>query len=211
MRPARQNWASLIHCCIVKPPLKSLKTALLTGLLIILPAWLALLLLLKVLAQLGILVKPIADKLPDGINHPQLIAVVVFILVCLLTGILVRTTAGRVIGKSLGDHVLSRIPGYETLRNIARQFSDIETTEGFKPALIEVEDGCLAPAFLIENHENGQSTVFMPSVPTPMAGAILIMPSDRVHPVDVPVATMMKCISKWGAGSSELLASMKSR
>jgi|GEM_PF-6191435 len=41
--------------------------------------------------------------------------------------------------------------------------------------------------------------------------AILIMPSDRVHPIDVPVATMMKCISKWGEGTSELLASMKSR
>ena len=195
----------------MKSPLKSIKTAIFTGLLIILPAWLALLLLLKVLAQLGVLVKPIADKLPDSINHPQLIAVVLFILLCLLAGMLVHTTAGQTIGKSVGDHVLNRIPGYEALRNIARQFSNVETTDGFKPALIEVEDGCLAPAFLIENHENGQSTVFMPSVPTPMAGAIFIMPSDRVHPIDVPVSTMMKCISKWGEGTSELLASMKSR
>lgn len=194
----------------MKSPLQSLKTAFVTGLLIILPAWLALLLLLKVLAQLGVLVKPIADKLPDSINHPQLIAVVLFILLCLLAGMLVHTTAGQTIGKSVGDHVLNRIPGYEALRNITRQFSDVETTDGFKPALIEVEDGCLAPAFLIENHENGQSTVFMPSVPTPMAGAIFIMPSDRVHPIDVPVTTMMKCISKWGEGTSELLASLKS-
>ena len=194
----------------MKSPLQSLKTAIFTGLLIILPAWLALLLLLKVLAQLGVLVKPIADKLPDSINHPQLIAVVLFILLCLLAGMLVHTTAGQTIGKSVGDHVLNRIPGYEALRNIARQFSNVETTDGFKPALIEVEDGCLAPAFLIENHENGQSTVFMPSVPTPMAGAIFIMPSDRVHPIDVPVTTMMKCISKWGEGTSELLASLKS-
>ena len=194
----------------MKSPLQSLKTAFVTGLLIILPAWLALLLLLKVLAQLGVLVKPIADKLPDSINHPQLIAVVLFILLCLLAGMLVHTTAGQTIGKSVGDHVLNRIPGYEALRNIARQFSNVETTDGFKPALIEVEDGCLAPAFLIENHENGQSTVFMPSVPTPMAGAIFIMPSDRVHPIDVPVTTMMKCISKWGEGTSELLASLKS-
>jgi uncharacterized membrane protein len=42
-------------------------------------------------------------------------------------------------------------------------------------------------------------------VPTPMAGSIFIMPSERVHPIDVPVTAMMKCISKWGAGSSELL------
>jgi uncharacterized membrane protein len=49
----------------------------------------------------------------------------------------------------------------------------------------------------------------MPSVPTPMAGSIFIMPSGRVHPIDIPVTTMMKCISKWGSGSAELLAAMK--
>jgi hypothetical protein len=41
-----------------------------------------------------------------------------------------------------------------------------------------------------------------------MAGSILIMPSERVHPVDVPVPTMMKCISKWGTGSSGILSAM---
>jgi len=191
--------------------LQSIKTALLTGLLIVLPAWLALLLLLKVLAKLAVMVKPIASKLPDTINHPQLVAVVVFLLVCLLVGLLVHTTAGLAIGKRLTDNILNRIPGYQALSNITRQFSSVESNDNFKPALIDVEDGCLAPAFLIENHEDGQITVFMPSVPTPMAGAIFIMPSDRVHPIDVPVATMMKCISKWGEGTSELLASLKSR
>ena len=191
--------------------LQSIKTALITGLLIVLPAWLALLLLLKVLAKLAVMVKPIASKLPDTINHPQLVAVVVFLLVCLLVGLLVHTTAGLAIGKRLTDNILNRIPGYQALSNITRQFSSVESNDNFKPALIDVEDGCLAPAFLIENHEDGQITVFMPSVPTPMAGAIFIMPSDRVHPIDVPVATMMKCISKWGEGTSELLASLKSR
>ena len=191
--------------------LQSIKTALLTGLLIVLPAWLALLLLLKVLAKLAVMVKPIASKLPDTINHPQLVAVVVFLLVCLLVGLLVHTTAGLAIGKSLTDNILNRIPGYQALSNITRQFSSVESNDNFKPALIDVEDGCLTPAFLIENHEDGQITVFTPSVPTPMAGAIFIMPSDRVHPIDVPVATMMKCISKWGEGTSELLASLKSR
>ena len=122
-----------------------------------------------------------------------------------MVGILVQTTFGRLIGKTLGDNVFNRVPGYQSLRNIARQFHDMDARDGFKPALIEVEDGCLAPAFLIDIHADGNSTVFMPSVPTPMAGSIFIMPSARVHPIDVPVTTMMKCISKWGAGSGELL------
>jgi uncharacterized membrane protein len=192
----------------MKQPIEFLKSALVTGLLIVLPAWLAILLLIKLLVKLGVLVKPLAAQMPAGVNHPQIIAALVFILLCLLVGILVHTAIGRLIGKTLGENVFNRVPGYQSLRNIARQFHDMDARDGFKPALIEVEDGCLAPAFLIDIHANGNSTVFMPSVPTPMAGSIFIMPSGRVHPIDVPVTTMMKCISKWGTGSGELLAAL---
>jgi len=190
-------------------PLQLLKSALVTGILIVLPAWLALLLLIKLLVQIGILVRPIAKHMPKGVDHPQIIAGIVFLMICLLVGILVHTAIGRIIGRTLGENAFNRVPGYQPLRNIARQFSDMDARDGFKPALIEVEDGCLAPAFLIDVHADGNSTVFMPSVPTPMAGSIFIMPSDRVHPIDVPVTTMMKCISKWGAGSGELLAALE--
>ena len=194
----------------MKRPLELLKSALVTGLLIVLPAWLALLLLLQLLLKLGVLVKPIAAQMPKGVDHPQLVALAVFMVICLLVGLLVHTAVGRVIGRTLGDNVFNRVPGYQPLRNIARQFSDMNAHDGFKPALIEVEDGCLAPAFLIDAHDNGFSTVFMPSVPTPMAGSVFIMPSGRVHPIDIPVTTMMKCISKWGSGSAELLSALKS-
>lgn len=195
----------------MKSILLGLKSALVTGLLIVLPAWLALLLFFKVLVQLGVLVKPVASHMPEGINHTKVIAFLVFLLICLVVGILFHTTLGRRIGAMLGENIFSHIPGYQSLRSIARQFTDVDAKEGFKPALIEVEDGCLAPAFIIEIHDNGQSTVFLPSVPTPMAGSLFIMPSDRVHPVDVPVTTMMKCITKWGAGSGRLLAALPGR
>jgi uncharacterized membrane protein len=192
----------------MKHSLKFLKSALVAGLLIVLPAWLSLLLLLQLLVKLGVLVKPLAAQMPTGINHPQIIAAIVFILLCLSIGMLGHTSVGRFVGKTLCEGVFNRVPGYQSLRNIARQFDDMDARDGFKPALIEVEDGCLAPAFLIDIHADGNSTVFMPSVPTPMAGSIFIMPSRRVHPIDVPVTTMMKCISKWGTGSAELLAGL---
>jgi uncharacterized membrane protein len=189
----------------MRAPLANLKSALVTGLLIVLPAWLALLLLVKLLVKLGVLVRPISKQMPEGINHPHIVAGLALLLLCLIVGILVNTAIGRTIGRSLGENFFAHVPGYQSLRNIARQFGDTTMRDGFRPALIDVEDGCLAPAFLIEVHANGRSTVFMPSVPTPMAGSIFIMPSERVHPIDVPVTAMMKCISKWGAGSSDLL------
>ncbi len=191
--------------------LQQLKSAFVTGLLVVLPAWLAVLLLLKVLVQLGVLVKPVSNRLPEGINHPQLAAILVFLIFCLLVGLLVHTRVGRLLGKALGENVFAHVPGYQPLRGIAKQFADFDSAEGFKPALIEVEDGCLAPAFLIESHANGWNTVFMPSVPTPMAGSIFIMPGARVHPVEIPVAAMIRCISKWGSGSAGILAAHENR
>lgn len=189
--------------------LKTLKSALVTGLFVVLPAWLALLLLLKILTKLGVIVKPIAGQMPKGIDHPTLIALATFLVICLLVGLLFNTTIGKAIGNAIEDTVFDRIPGYASLRAIAAQSAGFESEQDFQPALIEVEDGCLAPAFFIEAHDNGFSTVFMPSVPTPMAGAIFIMPDERIHVIDVPVTTMMKCISKWGSGSSELVKAMK--
>ena len=55
-------------------------------------------------------------------------------------------------------------------------------------------------------HTGERCTVFVPSVPTPMTGAIYIIARNRVHRLDVPVTAMMKCISKWGASISQLLA-----
>jgi len=189
--------------------LKSLKTALVTGLFVVLPAWLALLLFLKILTKLGVIVKPIAGQMPRGIDHPTFIALVTFLVICLLVGLLFHTAIGKAIGNVIEDTVLDRIPGYASLRAIAAQSAGFESEQDFQPAFIIVEDGCLAPAFLIETHDEGLSTVFMPSVPTPMAGGILIMPSERVFTVDIPVTTMMQCISKWGSGSSEILAALK--
>jgi len=193
---------------LMKWLLEVLKSSLLAGLLIILPAWLAVLLLMQLLVKLAVLVKPLAATLPSGINHPLIIASLAFMLLCISVGLLFRTAIGQQIGRNLGENVFSRLPGYQSLRNIARQFSDMDTRDGFKPALIQVEDGCLAPAFLIDIHANGYSTVFMPSVPTPLAGSIFIMPSGRVLPINVSVTTMMKCISKWGAGSGDLMAAL---
>ncbi|MEP4079612.1 DUF502 domain-containing protein [Haloferula sp.] len=188
-----------------------MKTALITGLFVVLPAWLAILLFVKILVKLGVVVKPITGQLPKEIGHPTMVALVVFILICLLVGALFHTPIGRKVGRIIQSNILDRIPGYASLQAIAAQTAGFESDQEFQPALIVVEDGSLQPAFLVETHEEDLSTVFIPSVPTPMAGGIFIMPSDRVHEVDIPVPTMMKCISKWGSGSSELLDALKAK
>ena len=182
-----------------------LKTTLLGGVLILLPAWVATLLLLKALSQLGTLVDPVSQQLPKEVNHPRIMALLLLILVCFLIGLLLRTLIGRQIAQSVEAKVLRKLPGYSTLSSVAKQLGESHENRGFKPALVDMENA-LAPCFIVEVHADTRVTVFVPSSPTPAAGIILIIDAARVHPVDVSVAKMFACVSKWGAGSNELLA-----
>ena len=78
----------------------------------------------------------------------------------------------------------------------------------WQPALAEIEEA-LVRVFIIEALEDGRFTVFVPSVPTLLAGAVYILSRDRVHPLDIPFTQAIKSVSRWGAGSKELIAAMK--
>lgn len=186
------------------------KTTFLGGILVVLPAWLAVLLLLKALVQMKLIVKPVSDHLPSTVAHPLIMSVCLLLMLCFLVGAIIRTTVGRQVKTIVEQKVLEKVPGYTVLRSVAEQIGDLEKNHGFKPALIEVNDG-LAPGFIVEEHLDGRYTIFLPSSPTPASGSVLILAAARVHALDIPVTTMLGCISKWGAGSAELLAAMKSK
>jgi uncharacterized membrane protein len=78
----------------------------------------------------------------------------------------------------------------------------------WKPALAEIEDA-LVPAFIIEELDDGRFTVFVPSVPTPLAGAVYVLRPERVHILDIPFTQAISIISRWGSGSKDLVAAMQ--
>ena len=103
---------------------------------------------------------------------------------------------------------MERLPGYSLMRSLSRQITGQEEGVSFSPALVEIEEA-LVPAFLVEEHEDGSYTVFVPASPTPTIGSLYILPRARVHPVDVPFAKAVKCVGQWGVGSGELLRAMQ--
>jgi uncharacterized membrane protein len=72
-----------------------------------------------------------------------------------------------------------------------------------------IEDA-LTPAFIIEEHDDGRFTVFVPSIPTPLAGAVYILARERVHLLDVSFTQAIRSVSRWGSGSKDLVAAMRS-
>jgi uncharacterized membrane protein len=106
--------------------------------------------------------------------------------------------------------LFERLPGYGLVRSLTQRVAGESQESAWKPALVELEDA-LVPAFVIEELEDGRFTIFVPSVPTPLAGAIYILARERVHLLDIPFTKAFGSISRWGSGAKDLVAAMPKR
>jgi uncharacterized membrane protein len=182
-------------------------SSLVGGLLVLVPVYLAILLLLKAAKSLAGLVKPIASLLPDWLPADRLLSLLLVLLVCFLVGSALRTRMGRAARDRVESSLFERIPGYGVLRSLTQQIAGYGQEKAWKPALAEIEDA-LVPAFIIEEFVDGRYTIFVPSVPTPLAGAVYVLGPERVHPLDVPFTVAIKSISRWGAGCRDLVGTL---
>ncbi len=186
------------------------KTTLIGGVLIVLPIYVSLLLLAKAAKGLLALLSPITAAIPASVAFREILAILVLAAVCFVAGAIARTRLGLRAKKAFERAVLERLPGYALLRGLAARFTGQADGLTFAPALVEIEEA-LVPALIIEELEDGSYTVLVPSVPTPMAGALYILPRERVHRVDVPLTTALKVFSKWGTGAGEFVRTMQPR
>lgn len=180
---------------------------LLGGLLIVLPIYLSVLVLLKGMQSVVALVKPLAALMPDWLPAEDLLSLVLVLVICFLLGIAVRTRVGRNVRERIEKSLFERMPGYSLFRSLTQRIAGEDAESAWKPALVEIEEA-LVPGFIIEELDDGRFTVFVPSVPTPLAGAVYILTPERVHGLDVPFTQAIKSISRWGSGSKELVAAM---
>ena len=192
----------------MKKALVFVAKAVLAGLLVVVPIYLAILVLLKGMKSVGQLVRPFARLLPDWFPAEQAMSLLLVLMICFLIGVAVRTRAGRVVRERMEKGFFQRIPGYALFRSLTQRLAGEDQESTWKPALVEIEDA-LVPGFIIEEFEDGRYTVFVPSIPTPLAGAVYILDRKRVHPLDVPFTEALKAVSRWGSGAKDLVAAME--
>jgi len=193
---------------VMKNPVKFVATALIGGLLVVAPIYLAVLLLLKAMKSVVGLVRPLALLLPDWFPAEKALSLLLVLMICFVIGIVVKTRAGRVARERIDRAFFERIPGYALIRSLTQQMAGDSQESAWKPALAQIEEA-LVPAFIIEEFPDGRYTVFVPSIPTPLAGAVYVLDRKRVHPLDVPFTQALQVISRWGSGARELVAAME--
>ena len=192
----------------MKHSMMAVSKALIRGLLIVIPVYLAILLLLKGMKSVANLVRPFTALLPDWVPAEELLSLLLVLAICAVIGATVGTRVGQGARAWLERSVFERIPGYGVIRSLTEQIAGRSRESTWRAALVEIEDA-LVPGFIIEEYDDGRYTVFVPSIPTPFAGAVYVLDRQRVHPVDVPFTDALRVISRWGSGAKNLVAAME--
>ncbi len=187
---------------------KFIATRLVTGVLVAAPIYLAGLLLLKVAKSLAPVARPIAKILPAWLPAERVLSVLLVLFACFLFGLTIGSPRGRAAWERIENSICRKIPGYALIRGFTQRLAGQARDQAWRPALAEIEQG-LVPAFIIEELADGRFTVFVPSVPTPLSGAIYILGPDRVHPLDISLTHVLKTVSQWGLGAKDLAAAME--
>ena len=86
--------------------------ALVAGILVIAPVYLAVLLLLKAIKSLMVLLKPLAGLLPDWLPGEEILSLLLVLVLCYLVGLAIRTSPGQAIRRRIERSVFDKIPGY---------------------------------------------------------------------------------------------------
>ena len=194
---------------MIKGLAEFLKTTLIGGLLVVVPTYLTVLLLGKAIGGLMAFLGPIVALLPEGLHHfRRIVAIGLVVLICFILGLIARTRLGRRAIELFERRVLERLPGFALLRSVVRRVSGSSEDAQFQPVLVEIEEA-LTPAFIVEELDADRFVVLVPSVPTPAAGSLYILPRERVHWVDASMTEAVAVITRWGAGTSKLVKAMR--
>ena len=178
------------------------------GVLVVVPVYLAALLLLKGMKSAAGLVRPVAALVPDWLPAEGLLSLILVLVICFLVGVAIRTPVGHAVRERMEIVLFERLPGYGLLRSLTQRLAGDSEESAWQPALAEIEDA-LVPAFVIEELDDGRFTIFVPSVPTPFAGAVYVLSSERVHILDIPFTQAVRSVSRWGSGTKDLVAAMR--
>lgn len=181
-----------------------LKTTIVGGLLVILPLYLLFLLVSELVEQLMGLLSPFAALLPKGYESgpvvKAILAVIVFLVLCFLAGMLIKTSRGGRIWNAAEDK-LKHIPGYRLIQALFRSFAGNEVSD-FKPVMVKTAVDTEVLAFIVDEEPGGSVTILIPIAPTPFVGELHFVAEEKVRRLDISMKDAVTCITEWGIGGA---------
>ena len=185
-----------------------IKTTVIGGLVVIVPVSLIVIIFGDLFDTLMNITQPVAQYLPftELLNTVivTLLAVLAVLVICFLTGLIVRTSWG-ISGKDWFERrILNKIPTYSMLKNLTHRFVGEEGTQ-FTPAEIDLHNsGCMVLGAIVEELGDGRLVVFVPVTPAATVGQIYLVAKTRVKKLNASLSATINSITEWGAGTKQL-------
>ncbi|AZH24278.1 DUF502 domain-containing protein [Haloplanus aerogenes] len=147
---------------------------------------------------------PIVDTLPPYYGVP--VALVVFAMLVLSVGYLMRTTVGRLFETGL-DSAMNRVPLIRILYNaskLAVETALTGTEDLQKPVRLETWPGIRMTAFKTgQTTADGQEVLFMPTAPNITTGFVIEVDPDRIEETGESVEEALTRILSAGFAEDE--------
>lgn len=192
----------------MKSIFKIIKATFLGGILFLVPLVVLLVILEKGYHIIQKVTLPLVDNLPRihvlGLALQELTGILLIILFCFIAGILARTAFAKKLILKIENGILSFVPGYSFMKGINENILGIESNKDLKVILVPTDAGWQF-AFLIEQINENNFTVFVPDAPNPWSGSVVFVEKKDIKEIDITQKQALACIRKLGYGSKELL------
>lgn len=140
----------------------------------------------------------------------DLIVIALIVVVCFVTGFIVRTRIGGLLMSWIESSLFKSIPGYKLVKETVSQFVRSDRASPFSTVAVArlFGDDVMTTVFVTSVHENGYYTVFVPTGPNPTSGLMFHLPQEKVTILpDVSVETAMRSVIGCGIGAQPILKS----
>ena len=172
----------------MKSIFKIIKATFLGGILFLVPLVVLLVILEKGYHLIQKVTLPFVDNLPRvhvlGLALQELVGILLIILFCFIAGILARSAFAKKLILKIENGILSFVPGYSFMKGINENILGIESNKDLKVILVPTDAGWQF-AFLIEQINENNFTVFVPDAPNPWSGSVVFVEKKDIKEIDI--------------------------
>lgn len=188
---------------------KFLKDTILGGFLFLVP----ILVVLAISAKFWVKMSEIGHKLADtvglrstlGLNPGPIVALLLIVLICFLSGLLLRVAFMKNIRNGL-DMVLDKfIPGYEFYKITLEEKIRYRQTLITRTPVILTQDGIGQAGVITDELADGRKVIFIPAKPGTPEGQVFIVPENMLQRLPVDEMHLNKILQHHGKGLAALM------
>jgi uncharacterized membrane protein len=184
-------------------------TTILGGVLFLTPIVVLAFVLGKAFQYVSLALKPVAALIPDRLasapTATAILTVALLAILCFLAGLFAQTHAAQRFVLGLEGSVLSKLPGYEYLKQAGTSVLGFGETAKH-PVVLAHLGGAWRIGVQTDHVGKDLVAVFVPNSPNPLSGSVFFLAADRVRPLEGSLASAIACLRRCGTGSGTLLA-----